>query len=414
MNKRPGGSLKKSSDDATKSQIIPLIGNYDELTKKSNIIPALIAIIFVVTMFFTTTNPHVFKNVTAFFLALVCMYIVYRSCGHSKPWWVMVIAALITSIAITSPLLDVYIIFFRHLLPGNIDDNTAQGFWDTLINYLFGAGLMEELFKAMPIFLFAWLGKFLASPWQERLGVNEPLDGILIGAASGMGFTLMETLGQYVPQVIQETTDTLGNSAAGDLVGLQLLIPRMLASSFGHMAYSGYFGYFIGLAILKPKSRWLILGIGYFSAALIHALWDTAASTFTILLPVVGILSYALFATAIIKARKLSQSLFTNTSIISSLILQISGKQIPLQIGTKIWLSDLYGKNNLSTDEILAEVTHNPNDPQILGLKNLSAHTWKVVIADGSNRTVNVDTGKNIRLQKNNIIDFGSIKGLVF
>ena len=35
---------------------------------------------------------------------------------------------------------------------------------------------------------------------RAKIGVEEPLDGILIGAASGGGFAIMETLLQYTPQ----------------------------------------------------------------------------------------------------------------------------------------------------------------------------------------------------------------------
>jgi RsiW-degrading membrane proteinase PrsW (M82 family) len=54
---------------------------------------------------------------------------------------------------------------------------------------------------------------------------------------------------------------------AGELLGLQLLIPRILGEVAGHLAYSGYFGYFIGLSVLKPSRRWQILAIGYMTAA---------------------------------------------------------------------------------------------------------------------------------------------------
>ncbi len=42
---------------------------------------------------------------------------------------------------------------------------------------------------------------------------------------------------------------------ARQLAGLQLLIPGILGSAAGHMAYSGYLGYFIGLSALKPRKR---------------------------------------------------------------------------------------------------------------------------------------------------------------
>jgi RsiW-degrading membrane proteinase PrsW (M82 family) len=85
-----------------------------------------------------------------------------------------------------------------------------------------------------------------------------------------------------------------------------LLIPRILGSVAGHMAYSGYFGYFIGLSVLKPRSFWQILGVGYLSAAGLHALWNATGFLSSLVLAVVGVLSYAFLAAAILKARALS------------------------------------------------------------------------------------------------------------
>ncbi len=73
------------------------------------------------------------------------------------------------------------------------------------------------------------------------------------------------------------------------------------------MAYSGYLGYFIGLSVLKPKKGWTILGVGYLTAATLHAMWDATATSFGALaLVLVGVLSYAFLAAAILKARALS------------------------------------------------------------------------------------------------------------
>ncbi|NJK52066.1 MAG: PrsW family intramembrane metalloprotease, partial [Leptolyngbyaceae cyanobacterium SU_3_3] len=121
---------------------------------------------------------------------------------------------------------------------------------------------------------------------------------------SAVGFTLLETLGQYVPDIIQNTTLQLGDDPRQ--LGLQLLIPRVLGSISGHIAYSGYLGYFIGLSALNPKQSWLILAIGYLTAAGLHALWNTTGSLSPLLLALVGILSYAFLGAAILKARTLS------------------------------------------------------------------------------------------------------------
>ncbi|NEO01700.1 MAG: PrsW family intramembrane metalloprotease, partial [Moorea sp. SIO3I7] len=173
------------------------------------------------------------------------------------------------------------------------------------IRMFFGAGLMEELLKAIPVLGLYALGQLLRTPWRERIGVWEPLDGILLGTASGVGFTLVETLGQYVPNIIDDvilpTTELDGH-----LLGLQLLIPRVLGSVAGHMAYSGYFGYFIGLSVLKPRKRWQIIGIGYLNASALHALWNAMGYVNSILLAIVGVVSYVFLTAAILKARALS------------------------------------------------------------------------------------------------------------
>jgi RsiW-degrading membrane proteinase PrsW (M82 family) len=72
------------------------------------------------------------------------------------------------------------------------------------------------------------------------------------------------------------------------------------------MADSGYFGYFIGLSVLRPRQRWQILAVGYFSAAALHALWNSTGLFSGLLLAVVGVLSYAFLTAAILKARLLS------------------------------------------------------------------------------------------------------------
>jgi len=65
------------------------------------------------------------------------------------------------------------------------------------------------------------------------------------------------------------------------------------------MAYSGYWGYFIGLSALKPRKRWPILGVGYFSPWALHALWNASVAASVFLLALVGVLSYAFLVATI-------------------------------------------------------------------------------------------------------------------
>jgi RsiW-degrading membrane proteinase PrsW (M82 family) len=81
---------------------------------------------------------------------------------------------------------------------------------------IFGTGLGEEGFKALPLtalalmsVAFAVLSRRTGSRLGallcgviEHFGLRDPLDGIVLGAASGSGFFIYETLVQYVPQVL--------------------------------------------------------------------------------------------------------------------------------------------------------------------------------------------------------------------
>ena len=294
------------ADSVSFTQLFPIISTGRDLTKKGFLVPAIVTVSCVVLMFAAVGEPVMFNLLLAAYLAGAAYYFVYQLCGKQKPWWVLTTSAIITILILISPLLGVFIIVFRGILPGSLPtDAESVTFPNLLVRMFFGAGLMEELLKALPVLLAYFLGSRLSFPWRERIGVWEPLDGILLGAASAVGFTLLETLGQYVPEMVNNVTLQAGEGA-GQLVGLQLLIPRVLGSVAGHMAYSGYLGYFIGLSVLKPSKRWRILGVGYLSAAGLHALWNSIGFFNGLLLAVVGVMSYAFLAAAILKARALS------------------------------------------------------------------------------------------------------------
>ncbi|MDP5015955.1 MAG: PrsW family glutamic-type intramembrane protease, partial [Dolichospermum sp.] len=286
-------------DSVSFTQLFPIISTGKDLTRKAYLIPGILTVVFVVLMFATVGYPQANQVIVGSYIAFAAYYFVYQLCGKPKPWWVLMAAALSTMLILLSPLLDLFIKVFRDILPGSLDSVSQDGitFTELLVRMFFGAGLMEELLKILPVLGAYLIGNSLPSPWRERIGVWEPLDGILLGTASAVGFTLLETLGQYVPLISQN---------AGQSVGLQLLIPRILGSVAGHMAYSGYLGYFVGLAVLKPMRGKQILSVGYLSASALHALWNATGSINAFFLVVVGVLSYAFLMAAILKARVLS------------------------------------------------------------------------------------------------------------
>ncbi len=290
----------------TFTQLFPIASTGRDLTRKAYLAPGIITIGFVVSLFVAVGQPVVFNRLLAVYIALAAYYFVYRLCGKRKPWWILVCAALGTFFLLRSPILPLSVVIFREWLPGQVPrPGEAINPLMLLIRMFFGAGLMEELIKAIPLATLFAIGRLLPSPWNQRVGIWEPLDGILLGAASAIGFTLVETLGQYVPDMIQ-TASLPGGDGWNQLRGLQVLIPRLLGLIAGHMAYSGYFGYFVGLSVLKPRQGWMILIIGYLTAAGLHALWNVMGSVSELLLALTGIVSYAFLAAAILKARSLS------------------------------------------------------------------------------------------------------------
>jgi RsiW-degrading membrane proteinase PrsW (M82 family) len=150
----------------------------------------------------------------------------------------------------------------------------------------------------------------LLSGVRSHFGLREPLDGIVLGVASGSGFFIYETLVQSVPQVI----DNAKYPADRAFDGLVQLLARGLPQLTAHSAYSGLFGYFIGLAVLRPGMAVLLIPLGWLSAAALHGAWDATSDLINsnlIGVPVhvlIGLLSYALLAGAIFKAREISPS----------------------------------------------------------------------------------------------------------
>ena len=302
LSLRPRSQITK----ITLTKLLPIFSTGNDLWKQAYLLPGIVTVGFVVMMFAFLGQPQLFNLTISTYISLAAYYFVYQLCGKSKPWWIILGAALFTAALLRSPILQVFLWFFYNVLPGTPPTGQVN-FLSVLIAMFFGAGLMEELLKALPIFALWFIGLRLGKKWRSRFGISEPLDGILIGAASAIGFMLTETLGLYVPSIVQSVANQSASPEIAELTGLQLLIPRVLGSVAGHMAYSGYFGYFIGLSVLKPSLRWQILTIGYLSSAFLHALWNTSALVSFWMLAVVGGISYAFLVAAILKAHSFSK-----------------------------------------------------------------------------------------------------------
>ena len=123
-------------------------------------------------------------------------------------------------------------------------------------------GPVEEAVKLLAVLLYAYN--------DERFAAV--IDGAVYGAIAGLGFATIENA-IYISRAVGE----VGNLSLGlDLIGVgdDITATRALAGP-GHVVYSTFAGYYLGLAKFNPENRGPIIIKGLIIAALIHATYNT-------------------------------------------------------------------------------------------------------------------------------------------
>jgi RsiW-degrading membrane proteinase PrsW (M82 family) len=509
--KRPGGDMKPASThEPTKSQLLPFDSKWQELIRKPYFWPGVATVLVVMALFSyvgdrTATFTVKFRDVVpvgvplyAFALGLFILaatgYFLYRIAGKTMPWWALPAVAAGTAVLTMSPVMNaVHAVVSLGVSGGSgKDDNVVTAF----VKMFFNAGLPEELLKAIPVAIGVWLAVKItnrSSPlWSLR--VTEPIDGMLIGIAAGLGFAFAETMFVYVPRTmldnpgvtaaLQAALAKLGiatklppdtphyadaialfkalvgkiglDKAAFELnqvlqlrqaAGLELMIPRLLANICGHAAYAGVFGYFIGLAAMKPANRVKTLAIGLALAAGVHAAWNATGTGHLLLGTIVKLAAFALLTMLILKAREISPNRaelapsqlidrfarvpmpaaaaaaagpaadapaqagaarsLTWTDATDVLVIEIGTARVPATVGARLYERQAPGTTASRGDGIVAEVNANPNDATMLGIKNVSNQIWHVTTEQGERRELT--TGRSIRIARGTKIQMGDL-----
>jgi len=328
----PPATPAESRVELTRSTIFPLLGGRAAL-RHEHLLPIVATVLAGIALiaaplpaFNFDANPEINQAwqvylIVAVYIAFLVNYYINQMCGRAKPGWMLALVALFTFVLLGSKYWGAWYTFFYDVIPA------AQ--WKTsphtivrLAGWWFGTGLCEEGFKAWPLLGLSLVGAALGyvarhskgklgahfESMRQHIGLAEPLDGIVLGVASGSGFFVAETLGQYVPN----TMKAIKTHGAQAFEGLVLLLGRGLPEVAEHSAWAGLFGYFIGLAALRPGMAIVLIPIGWLSAAALHAGWDgitdVSNSGLVVLLFMifVGVLSYALLGGAIFRARDIS------------------------------------------------------------------------------------------------------------
>jgi RsiW-degrading membrane proteinase PrsW (M82 family) len=170
--------------------------------------------------------------------------------------------------------------------------------------YFCCAGLIEELEKMLPVFALIWLTFSSRRADANKWGVSEPLDAIVYASAAALAFILLETLfgNSYVGAALQGAREK-GTLASQAYLSFPLAIMRTVKGMAGHIAYSGYFAYFVGLGLMRPRHRERFWIGGWIGASIIHGLFNASPGSVSSL---VSVTAFFLLLAVILKARQIS------------------------------------------------------------------------------------------------------------
>ena len=140
----------------------------------------------------------------------------------------------------------------------------------------------EETVKLLAVWLYAY---------RDRR-FDAVIDGAVYGAIAGLGFATIEN-SLYIARVIGFGEFSIGFAVIDDGGGITAI--RALAGP-GHVIYSAFAGYYLGLAKFNPDHRGPIILKGILIAAAIHATYNSTVGIATgAIVTVTGLPSLAAF-----------------------------------------------------------------------------------------------------------------------
>jgi len=394
MDRHPGGQVIRGGTIKLR-QLFPIFTMWRSVGSKGFLAPAAFTIVVssILTLIvafpdsckFSTASGYIdlgafdcFAWVFGAYVAAIFVYLVYRLCGKPKPTLVLVTAMLLGFLSISTVWLPLHYILAEGLGSVLFPDEKHLGLFGQFLDNVVTIGMVEEATKIVPVLLLCLIATKFRSPWREEMTVREPLDGILLGAASGAGLALFETVHQYMRDILLQgpfirqalnefltfeaqrhpawlalgpehfrricLADLHQNYSLQDIMdildingfsAMAHLIMRSLNDLAGHMAWAALLGYAVGIVMLKPAKNWIALPIGYLLVSSLHALWDLDVTdphnliegAIDILPTLIsGLLSYALLATAILEARQVSPNRAFN---FATQLLQFRSRPLP-------------------------------------------------------------------------------------
>jgi RsiW-degrading membrane proteinase PrsW (M82 family) len=182
-----------------------------------------------------------------------------------EPWWCLALALLWGAVAAAglSGLINTEAVELAQSIAGGTRQQMEQ--LGEVVGACISAPLVEEFWKGVAVFgVFFFLRR-------EFDGV---VDGIIYGTFAALGFAATENVIYYSRAGLAETLGHQHGALASTFIMRGMLAP------WGHPLYTSMTGIGFGIARETSKTwlRWLAPVFGYMFAALLHAIWNGAAT----------------------------------------------------------------------------------------------------------------------------------------
>jgi len=251
--------------------------NRDPKTRRRHLIRAAVLIGLGVLLWLLVVDVFVYTQSAGPSVALICtaaclpttafgLYVVRRMDRNEKePWRLVLVAAAWGAIVATS-----LVIWGESLWEASADRTLVPGpGLDASLAFM--AGVLEELAKGSAVVLLYLV---------MRDDFDDVVDGIVYGAAVGLGFNFMESITYMTNFYSIFSPEGFGTFAAG----FQWYARQGLGLFFGHATYTAFIGAGIGIARQLPSVKQKVFAIvgGFLIAIAAHFSWDAWTTFFPI------------------------------------------------------------------------------------------------------------------------------------
>ena len=256
----------------------------DPADRRRHLIRAGVLLGLAVLLWLLLIDVFVFTNSAGPTVAAICalaclpttafgLFVIRRLDRNEKePWRLVLVAFAWGAIVATS------MVIWGESLWGAIAERTLVPGPGLDASNAFSAGLLEELAKGIAVLLL-----FLVM----RNEFDDVVDGIVYGAAVGLGFNFMESIAYMTNLYAIFSPDGAGGYAAG----FQWYARQVLGLFFGHATYTALIGAGIGIARQLPRrtQKAIAIASGFLIAIAAHFSWDAWLAFFPIEGSVLGL-----------------------------------------------------------------------------------------------------------------------------